>query len=116
MAHSAIAPGGSARRASSLRTKHDQRPLTRANEQEITTGKLVVSEFISVDGIIEDPGGSEGNEHGGWSVGSPAPEGMQFKFDALRASAARRQCGPAGKAGTAATLSTAPTSQSAGQG
>jgi len=23
-------------------------------------GKLVVSEFISVDGVIEDPGGSEG--------------------------------------------------------
>ena len=30
-------------------------------------GKLVVTEFITLDGIIEDPGGSEGTEHGGWS-------------------------------------------------
>ena len=30
-------------------------------------GKLVVTEFISLDGIIEDPGGAEGTEQGGWS-------------------------------------------------
>ena len=28
-------------------------------------GKLVVTEFMSLDGIIEDPGGAEGTEHGG---------------------------------------------------
>ncbi len=28
-------------------------------------GKLVVSEFMSLDGIIEDPGGAEGYVHGG---------------------------------------------------
>ncbi len=49
-------------------------------------GKLVVSEFITVDGIIGDPGGSEGTEHGGWSFRYPAPEGQQFKLDELRAS------------------------------
>lgn len=49
-------------------------------------GKLVVTEFISLDGIIEDPGGSEGTEHGGWSFRSPAPESEQFKADELRAS------------------------------
>jgi dihydrofolate reductase len=48
-------------------------------------GKLIVTEFISLDGIIEDPGGSEGTEHGGWSF-HPAPEGQQFKFDELRGS------------------------------
>jgi dihydrofolate reductase len=47
-------------------------------------GKLVVSEFITVDGIIGDPGGSEGTEHGGWSFRYPAPEGQQFKLDELR--------------------------------
>ena len=47
-------------------------------------GKLVVTEFISLDGIIEDPGGSEGTEHGGWSFRHPAPEGEQFKGDELR--------------------------------
>ena len=30
-------------------------------------GKLVVSEFVSVDGVFEDPGGAEGYEHGGWT-------------------------------------------------
>jgi len=49
-------------------------------------GKLVVTEFISLDGIIEDPGGSEGTEHGGWSFRHPAPEGDQFKLDELRGS------------------------------
>jgi dihydrofolate reductase len=51
---------------------------------EITMGKLVVSEFITLDGVIEDPGGSEGSEQGGWSFRHPAPEGQQFKFDELR--------------------------------
>jgi dihydrofolate reductase len=53
-------------------------------EQEITMGKLVVTEFISLDGIIEDPGGSEGSAHGGWSFRHPAPAGEQFKGDELR--------------------------------
>lgn len=49
-------------------------------------GKLVVSEFITLDGVIENPGGSEDTPHGGWSFRHPAPEGQQFKFDELRAS------------------------------
>jgi dihydrofolate reductase len=47
-------------------------------------GKLVVSEFISVDGVIEDPGGSEGTAHGGWSFRHPAPESEAYKFDELQ--------------------------------
>jgi dihydrofolate reductase len=46
--------------------------------------KLIVSEFITLDGVIENPGGSEETEHGGWSFRHPAPEGQQFKFDELR--------------------------------
>ena len=46
-------------------------------------GKLVVTEFITLDGIIEDPGGSEGTEHGGWSFRHPAAEGQQFKGEEL---------------------------------
>lgn len=49
-------------------------------------GKLVVSEFVSLDGVIEDPGGAEGTRHGGWSFRFPAPDGMQFKFEELLAS------------------------------
>ena len=48
-------------------------------------GKLVVSEFITLDGVIEDPGGSEDSEYGGWSFRHPAPEGQQFKADELAA-------------------------------
>jgi dihydrofolate reductase len=47
-------------------------------------GKLVVTEFISLDGVIEDPGGAEGTANGGWSFRSPAPEGQQFKFEELK--------------------------------
>lgn len=48
-------------------------------------GKLVVSEFISLDGIIEDPGGAEGYARGGWTFGFPTPEGQQFKWEELQA-------------------------------
>jgi dihydrofolate reductase len=48
-------------------------------------GRLVVSEFITLDGVIENPGGSEDSEHGGWSFRHPAPEGQQFKSDELAA-------------------------------
>ena len=30
-------------------------------------GRIVVTEFISLDGVIEDPGGAEGFRHGGWT-------------------------------------------------
>ena len=30
-------------------------------------GKIIVTEFVSLDGVIEDPGGSEDYRHGGWS-------------------------------------------------
>ena len=49
-------------------------------------GKVVVSEFITLDGVIEDPGGSEGTEFGGWSFRFPAEEGQQFKYEELMAS------------------------------
>lgn len=49
-------------------------------------GKLVVSEFISVDGVVEDPGGAEGTAQGGWSFRHPAPDSEAYKFDELMAS------------------------------
>jgi dihydrofolate reductase len=48
-------------------------------------GKLVVSEFMSLDGVIEDPGGSEGTPFGGWSFRAPADEGQAFKGEELAA-------------------------------
>jgi dihydrofolate reductase len=47
-------------------------------------GNIVVSEFITVDGVIEDPGGAEGSAHGGWSGNfQSGPEGGKFKFEEL---------------------------------
>ena len=45
-------------------------------------GKLVVTEFVSVDGVFEDPGGAEGYEHGGWTFEyDRGDEGNKFKLD-----------------------------------
>ena len=47
-------------------------------------GKLVVTEFVSIDGVFEDPGGAEGYEHGGWTFEyDRGDEGNKFKMDEL---------------------------------
>ena len=47
-------------------------------------GKLAVTEFVSVDGVFEDPGGAESYEHGGWTFEyDRGEEGNQFKLDEL---------------------------------
>jgi dihydrofolate reductase len=43
--------------------------------------RIVVTEFISLDGVIEDPGGAEGYRHGGWSFKFNDPDGMKYKLD-----------------------------------
>jgi dihydrofolate reductase len=52
-------------------------------------GRIVVTEFVSLDGVMEDPGGAEGFRHGGWSFEfSRGEEGDKFKLDeALEADA-----------------------------
>jgi dihydrofolate reductase len=45
-------------------------------------GRIVVTEFVSVDGVIQDPGGVEGFKHGGWVFETDrGPEGEQFKLN-----------------------------------
>jgi dihydrofolate reductase len=45
-------------------------------------GKIVVTEFVSLDGVIEDPGGAEDFKYGGWSFEfSRGDEGDKFKLD-----------------------------------
>jgi dihydrofolate reductase len=52
-------------------------------------GRIVVTEFISLDGVVEDPGGSEDFKYGGWSFEiSRGDEGDQFKLDETRNSKA----------------------------
>lgn len=45
-------------------------------------GKIVVTEFVSMDGVMEDPGGSENFKHGGWTFEiERGEEGDRFKLD-----------------------------------
>ena len=51
--------------------------------------RIVVSQFLSLDGVMEDPGGAEGFEHGGWTFKWHSQEiehdqkDMLFAADAL---------------------------------
>src|SRR5262249_28498363 len=57
-----------------------------AMAEEVLMSRLVVSEFVSLDGVMEDPGGAEGFEHGGWNLKFGSEEMYQYKLDELRAS------------------------------
>src|SRR3954464_6064519 len=49
--------------------------------------KLVVSQFVTTDGVFEDPGGAEDFDRGGWAFQfDRGPEGDKFKLDELMAS------------------------------
>jgi dihydrofolate reductase len=44
--------------------------------------RVVVTEFVSLDGVVEDPGGAEDFKYGGWSFEvSRGDEGDQFKLE-----------------------------------
>ena len=45
-----------------------------------------MSEFVSLDGVIEDSGGAGESDRGGWAFQADrGPEGDKFKFDELAA-------------------------------
>jgi dihydrofolate reductase len=49
-------------------------------------GKIVVSQFVTLDGVMEDPGGAESFERGGWAFEfDRGPEGDKFKLDEVMA-------------------------------
>ena len=53
-------------------------------------GTVVVTEFVSLDGVMEDPGGAEGYEHGGWTFKfDHGPDGNKFKLDEVLAADAQ---------------------------
>jgi dihydrofolate reductase len=44
-------------------------------------GRIVVTEFVSLDGVMEDPGGSEHSKHGAWTFKfARSDEGDKFKM------------------------------------
>lgn len=52
-------------------------------------GAIVVSEFITLDGVFQDPGGSGEFARGGWAFQfDRGPEGNKFKFDEVMAAGA----------------------------
>ena len=56
-------------------------------DKEEDMGRIVVTEFVSLDGVMEDPGGAEDFKHGGWSLEiSRGEEGDRFKLDETMAS------------------------------
>ena len=47
--------------------------------------RLIVSEFLTLDGVMEDPGGAEKFAHGGWAFKfERGPEGDKFKLDEVK--------------------------------
>jgi hypothetical protein len=46
-------------------------------------GRVVVTGFVSLDGVMEDPGGAEGTPHGGWTAPYWNDEISAFKKDEL---------------------------------
>jgi dihydrofolate reductase len=52
-------------------------------------GRIVVTEFVSLDGVMDDPGGAEDFKYGGWTFEfERGDEGTQFKLDETLSSAA----------------------------
>jgi dihydrofolate reductase len=49
-------------------------------------GKIVATEYLSLDGVMEDPGGAEKFEHGGWTRPFGGDDLWKFKLDELLAS------------------------------
>jgi dihydrofolate reductase len=44
--------------------------------------RIVVSEFVTLDGVMEDPGGAEAFDRGGWAFQfERGPDGDKFKLD-----------------------------------
>ncbi|HEX5195058.1 MAG TPA: dihydrofolate reductase family protein [Solirubrobacteraceae bacterium] len=53
-------------------------------------GRIVATEFVSVDGVFEDPGGAGTFKHGGWSFQfNRGEDGDAFKLEELRAADAQ---------------------------
>jgi dihydrofolate reductase len=59
-----------------------------SSTKEDRMGRIVVTEFISLDGVIEDPGGSEDFKYGGWTFEIDRGEGDAFKLEETMSSAA----------------------------
>jgi dihydrofolate reductase len=63
--------------------------VVNATTRRIEMGRIVVTEFVSLDGVMEAPGGGEDFEHAGWTFEiARGDEGDKFKLDETRDSEA----------------------------
>lgn len=58
----------------------DPNGVLRHAESESTTRELIVTEFVSLDGVMEAPGGEPGYAHTGWVADSFTDELGTYKF------------------------------------
>jgi dihydrofolate reductase len=59
------------------------------DKKEEHVGRIVVTEFVSLDGVMEAPGGGEDFKHAGWTFEiNRGDEGDKFKLDETLSSAA----------------------------
>jgi len=57
-----------------------------ADQGRMSMRRIVVSEFVTLDGVMEDPGGSEGTPFGGWAFKfERGVAGDRFKLEELQA-------------------------------
>src|SRR5256714_5138550 len=65
---------------------HDKQHCINERKKENAMRKIIVAEYVTLDGVMEDPGGAEGFKYGGWSFGFGGAEQQQYKFEELFAS------------------------------
>jgi dihydrofolate reductase len=53
---------------------------------EVSMRKVILSMYVTLDGVMEDPGGAERFEHGGWSIQFFDEDAAKYAFDQLFAS------------------------------
>jgi dihydrofolate reductase len=46
--------------------------------------RLIVSEFVTLDGVMEAPGGEPTHPHSGWVFEYTGPEQLEYKFEEVR--------------------------------
>jgi dihydrofolate reductase len=54
--------------------------------KEVSMRKVVLSMYVTLDGVMEDPGGAEEFEHGGWSMQFFDEDAAKYAYDQLFAS------------------------------
>jgi dihydrofolate reductase len=84
--HVRMAGEAGARSRADRRRQRSGADQAQIRKREDSMSRLVVTEYLSLDGVMEDPGGAEQFEHGGWTVPYWSDELGEYQFAGLRAS------------------------------